>query len=50
MNKKELFNEIERVNWSSYSGPSSFHFEKVPSAMKALIELDDSNNANEVGG
>jgi len=49
MNSYELKKEILSIDWSTYKGPTSYNSEVVADALIALMELDDSSQAHDVG-
>ncbi len=49
MSMSNLKEEINNVDWSSFDGPSSYDATVIPSVLNALMELDNSERAEEVG-
>ncbi|SMF41427.1 hypothetical protein [Pseudobacteriovorax antillogorgiicola] len=44
-----LVEQVEKTDWSKFSGPKCYQSDKVPEALKSLIMLTRPEHANEVG-
>ena len=49
MRIQKLREEIAKVDWSSFNGPSMYDAKAVPLALYSLIDLDNSSKAEAVG-
>lgn len=49
MGSQTLTDKIDNIDWIDFNGPSQYDAQKVPLALKWLINLNDRNQANAVG-